>query len=484
MGFLIALALAALAVVAVALLARAKAPSEGSSDGSPGREDRSATSPGASARLRSAVTVQGLMEHERRFQAIADENGGNRAAGTPGYDASASYVARELRGAGYEVRLQTFELPFYEEVEPARLEHGEQGGARYARGEDFVLMEYSGSGETTARVRPVDAGAEALTSGCEARDFAGFPEGDIALLRRGHCTFRRKAGNAEVAGASAALIFNDGGPGQAGVLRGTLGDPGVEIPVLGTTANVGEDLLDAARSRGGAEAHLSARTVSRTRETSNVIAESPGGDEGRTLVVGAHLDSVPKGPGINDNGSGSATVLEIALQMSRLGIEPRNRVRFAFWGAEELGLLGSKHYVNRLPEDELSDISAYLNFDMVGSPNFVRDVYEGPDATEEVFTDYFASQGIEVEVTSALDGRSDHGPFAAEGIPTGGLFSGAEGIKTRGEADSFGGEAGAARDPCYHKACDDLDNLDEKALDQLSDAAAHATVSLANNPTR
>jgi Zn-dependent M28 family amino/carboxypeptidase len=476
-GLLIALVLAALAVVAVALFAQAKGPSKDSSAG----EARSA-SPGASARLRSAVTVPGLMEHERRFQAIADEHGGNRAAGTPGYDASAAYVARELRRAGYEVTVQSFELPFSEEVEPARLERGDPAATEYALGEDFVLMQYSGGGEVKARVRPVDAGPDAPTSGCETQDFAGFPEGDIALLRRGACTFGRKAGNAEDAGASAALIFNDGLPGRTGELRGTLGGPGIEIPVFGASSEVGEEFLEAAGS-GDAEAHLSARTVSRNRETSNVIAETPGGDEGRMVVIGAHLDSVPEGPGVNDNGSGSATVLEIALQMSRLEIEPRNRVRFAFWGAEEIGLLGSKHYVDQLPQQEISDISAYLNFDMVGSPNFVRNVYEGPDATEEVFTDYFASRGIRVEVNSALEGRSDHGPFAARGIPTGGLFSGAEGIKTREEA-AFGGEAGAAHDPCYHRACDDLDNLDEKALDQFSDAAAHATVALANDPPR
>jgi len=421
------------------------------------------------------------MEHERRFQAIADEHGGNRAAGTPGYDASAAYVARKLRGAGYEVTVQSFELPFFEEVEPARLERTDPAAAEYVRGEDFVLMQYSGGGEATTRVRPVDAGPDASTSGCEAEDFAGFPEGDIALLRRGACTFGRKAANAEEAGAAAAVIFNDGGPGRTAVLRGTLGGPGVGIPVLGASSEVGEELLDAA---GGARVRLSARTVSRDRETSNVIAQTPGGDEGRTVMVGAHLDSVPEGPGINDNGSGSATVLEIALQMSRLEIEPRGQVRFAFWGAEELGLLGSKHYVDRLSGDEVDDIAAYLNFDMVGSPNFVRDVYRGPDATEEVFTDYFASREIRVEVNSALDGRSDHGPFAARGVPTGGLFSGAEGIKTRQEAAAFGGEAGAAHDPCYHRACDDLDNLDEKALDQFSDAAAHATVALANDPPR
>ncbi len=475
--------LAGLAVVAVALLYQSKAPSKDPSRGPSGGEVGAGPFSGASARLRSAVTVSGLMQHERRFQAIAEENGGNRAAGTPGYDASAAYVARELREAGYEVTVQPFEFPYFEELEPARLERGGQAGATYAHGEDFVLMEYSGGGEVTASVRAVDADRDASTSGCEAEDFAGFPEGGIALLRRGHCTFRQKAANAEDAGAAAAVVFNAGGPGRTGVLRGTLGRPGVEIPVLGTTSEVGEEFLDAA-SKGDTEAYLSARTISRNRETSNVIADTPGGDDGRTVVVGAHLDSVPQGPGINDNGSGSATVLEIALQMSRLGIEPKNRVRFAFWGAEELGLLGSRHYVQRLTEDEVGEISAYLNFDMVGSPNFVRDVYEGPDLTEEVFTDYFASRGIEVDVDSALDGRSDHGPFAAEGIPTGGLFSGAEGIKTRAEAASFGGEAGAPHDPCYHRACDDLDNLDKRVLGQFSDAAAHATVTLASGKAR
>ena len=480
---LIALVLAALAVVAVSLFVQTEDPSKSPSSRSSAGGYRPASSSSASAELRSAVTVAGLMEHERRFQAIADEHGGNRAAGTPGYDASAEYVARELRRAGYEVTVKSFELPVFEEVEAARLERKGPAASEYARGEDFVLMEYSGGGEATAWVRPVDAGPGASDSGCETEDFAGFPEGDIALLRRGACTFERKAGNAEVAGAAAAVIFDDGGPGRNGVVRGTLGGPGVGIPVFGASYEVGEAFLAAAR-KGGVEVYLSARTVSRDRETSNVIAESPWGEEGRTVMIGAHLDSVPEGPGINDNGSGSATVLEIALQMSRLEIEPRNRVRFAFWGAEELGLLGSRYYVEHLSREKTGDIAAYLNFDMVGSPNFVRNVYDGPDATEEVFTDYFDSRGIRVEVNSALDGRSDHGPFAAQGIPTGGLFSGAEGIKTREEAAAFGGNAGAPHDPCYHRACDDLDNLDDKALNHFSDAAAHATVTLANDPPR
>jgi acetylornithine deacetylase/succinyl-diaminopimelate desuccinylase-like protein len=139
-----------------------------------------------------------------------------------------------------------------------------------------------------------------------------------------------------------------------------------------------------------------ASTVSETREASNVIADTKEGREDCTVIVGAHLDSVPEGPGINDNGSGSATVLEIAEKMSELGIEPQNRVRFAFWGAEELGLFGSKHYVAQLDERQLGDIAVYLNFDMVASPNYVRFIY-GSGEVRKVFKDFFASRGLKTE---------------------------------------------------------------------------------------
>ncbi len=312
----------------------------------------------------------------------------------------------------------------------------------------------------------------------EAEDFAGFPEGDVALLRRGTCTFGEKARNAEAAGAAAVLISNEGQPGRREVLRGTLGGPGVGVPVLGTSAGAGEEL--AAAARDGAMVRLSVESASETATTGNVVAETPGGDADHTVMVGAHLDSVPESPGINDNGSGSATVLEIALRMAEVNTEPRNKVRFAFWGAEELGLLGSTHYVESLEGGEIDDVAVYLNFDMVGSPNFIREVYDARGEPESVFTDYFAKKGIEVDVSSGLEGRSDHGPFADEGIPTGGLFTGAEGIKSEAEAAAFGGEAGAPHDPCYHQACDDIDNLDKEALGQFSDAAAHATAAFAS----
>jgi Zn-dependent M28 family amino/carboxypeptidase len=208
------------------------------------------------------------------------------------------------------------------------------------------------------------------------------------------------------------------------------------------------------------------------------------------VVVGAHLDSVAEGPGINDNGSGSSAILETALQMAALDIEPTNRVRFAFWGGEEDGLIGSEYYVSQLDARAIKEHAVNLNFDMVGSPNFVRFVYDGDGSAfgvtgpngsarvEQVFLDYFASQGLATEPTE-FDGRSDYFAFINNGIPAGGLFTGAEGIKTAEQAAVYGGTAGVAYDPCYHQACDTIDNLSDDALDQMSDAIAHATLTFA-----
>ena len=436
--------------------------------------------PDEANRLREAVTTEGVMQHARRFAHIAEENGGNRAAGTPGYDASAEYVAHKLRAAGYEVTVQPFEFPYFEELEPAQLELVSPEAHSYAPGREVRVLQYSGSGDVTAPLRPIDFGGFGTsTSGCEASDFDGFREGDVALLQRGDCPFGQKAANAEAADASAAVIS-----GEDEAFSGTLGGPGTGIPVLAASSAVGEELARLAGD-GGATISVVASTRSENRETSNVVAETRTGRTDRTVMVGAHLDSVPEGLGINDNGSGTSAILEIAEEMNELGIEPEGKLRFAFWGAEELGLLGSTRYAEGLSEQELEEIEAYLNFDMLGSPNGVRFVYDhagnpsGSDRVEEAFLDYFASQDLEAEPDDTLVGRSDHGPFANRGIPVGGLFSGAEGPKTRGEAEDYGGEAGEAHDPCYHQACDDLGNLDPRLLDQMSDAAADATLRFA-----
>jgi aminopeptidase S len=296
----------------------------------------------ASAQLRQAVSVEGIMAHVRRFQEIANANGGTRYVGTPGYAASADYVANQLGAAGYNVTIQSFQVQ--------------------------------------------------------------LPSGQ-------------------------------------------------------------------------------------TKTTSNVIAETTTGDPAHTIVVGAHLDS-KKCPGINDNASSVASVLEIARQMSNLGIQPANRVRFAFWGAEEPSpyMLGSKYYVNNLSPQELEAIEMNLNFDSLASTNYVRFVYDGNNLKnpspagsaeiEKVFTDYYAAVGLPTKGT--LKRNSDHAAFIEAGIPVGYLTTDARRLKTEQEAAVYGGTAGEPFDPCYHKPCDTLDNVSTTVLDQMSDGAAHATLTLAN----
>jgi Zn-dependent M28 family amino/carboxypeptidase len=445
-----------------------------------------------SSALRDAVTVDGVLDHEQAFQAIADANGGTRAAGTPGYEASGAYVEELLDDAGYLVSRQPFT---YEQfiLNDSEMEQTAPVPTVYVEDQDFAAMSYSGSGAVTAPVQVVDinlAGDRASTSGCEATDFAGFTAGNIALIQRGTCFFREKVDNAAAAGASAVIVFNQGNvdpnDDRFGLFFGTLDPPVATIPAVSTPFELGQTLATTA----GLQMRVAVDATVESTTTFNVLADTPTGRVDRTVVVGAHLDSVFEGPGINDNGSGSSAILETALQMAELGIQPRNRVRFAFWGGEEDGLIGSEFYVSQLNARAIKQHAVNLNFDMVGSPNFVRFVYDGDGSAfgvagpngsarvERVFLDYFASQGLATEPTE-FDGRSDYFAFINNGIPAGGLFTGAEGIKTAEEAAVYGGTAGTAYDPCYHQACDTIDNLSNTALDQMSDAIAHVTLTFA-----
>ncbi len=443
------------------------------------------------AALREAVTVEGVRVHQQAFQDVADANGGVRLAGTSGYDESVAYVAEQMLAAGYQVTSQAFDFVSFDILGPSTLEQTAPGLVTYVEDTDFNVMSQSEPGNVTGLVTAVDLDlglGNASTSGCEADDFIGFPAGDIALIQRGACTFQLKAENAADAGAIGAIIFNQGNTDdRTGLINATLSaDYTGGIPVFFATTDLGEEWA----ATSGLELHMDANVIRELVTTTNVIAETPGGRDDRVVVVGAHLDSVPQGPGIQDNGSGSAAILEIALQMAELDIQPRNKVRFAWWGAEESGLVGSQFYVDNLSARDIKDIALNLNFDMIGSPNFVRFVYDGngsdtplagPNGSkniESVFLDHFGEQGLPTEPT-AFDGRSDYGPFIAVGIPAGGLFTGAEGIKTDEQAAIYGGTAGEQYDPCYHLACDTFDNISLEALDQMSDAVAHAVLTFA-----
>jgi Zn-dependent M28 family amino/carboxypeptidase len=375
----------------------------------------------------------------------------------------------------------------------------------FANPGEFVTMDFSGSGDVTGAIVPVDvvvpigdSPPSTSTSGCEAADFAGFPAGAIALVQRGTCTFGVKVQNAQTAGAVGAIVFNEGQePDRSGVVAGTLGGP-VSIPAVGTSYAIGAGLVDQYRANAAPAAHIKTETLSETRTTNNVIADSPFGDPSRTVVVSAHNDSVAAGPGINDDGSGTSMDLELAKNLGKAGKFPTNHVRFLWVGAEEEGLLGSNYYVSQLTDAQKLKIIAMLDFDMVASPNYARQVYDGDGSTftdspgpsgsgfiESLFTDFFGSQDEATEPIP-FDGRSDYVAFTNAGIPAGGIFTGAEKIKTAEEQALFGGTAGQPLDPCYHQACDTVNNLNLKALGEMKDAAADVVfqLSLIQGPIR
>jgi hypothetical protein len=448
-------------------------------------------------KLLECVTLDGVRAHQAALQAIADANGGTRAAGTPGYDASVDYVAETMEAAGYDVVIVPFELTLPPE---ATLTQTAPVAADYQTG----AFTGTGFGAVTGPVIGVDlalgtsawpADPATSTSGCEASDFAGLDfsgPSDVALLQRGACFFATKAANAEAAGAEAVVMMNQGNTlDRTGLIIGNAsafpnGDPsGLTTPLVGASFFDGITL-----SQTGSAAYVHVAPPA-TIVQSNVLAERPGQNDSNVIIAGAHLDSVNEGPGIQDNGSGSAALLETAVQMAK--VKTVNRVRFAWWGAEESGLVGSTTYVDSLTAEELEQIALYLNFDMIGSPNYVYFVYdgdgsEGPGSTagppgsdqiEYLFEHYYTQAGQPFKGVLLNAKPSAHFPFLTAGIPVGGIFTGDSGIKTAEEVALWGGTAGDQYDPCYHLACDTFDNISLQALDVNADAVAYAVLQYA-----
>ena len=433
--------------------------------------------------LRDAVDASAIRAHLDDLLAIAQAHDGIRAAGTAGYDASVEYVAEVLAGAGYQVTRDEFTFPFFTETAPPAMVVGDGAFGE----EDLHALIFSASGDLTASVATValdDAGHPTGSSGCRSSDWRDFPAGSIALTGPGGCFTRDKVEHAITAGAAALVMANPAWP-TGEVRRPTLLYPeGITIPALGASAEVGSALRVAAAA--GTSVHLSVQTLVENRVTTNVIAElagtGPGGTADEVVMVGGHLDSVLDGPGINDNGSGTMTIVELARQLAALGRAPRT-ARFAFWSGEELGLYGSRSWVGRQSRDDLDRLVAYLNFDMVASPNYAREVYDSSTAVvaardiTAAFGAYFDAVGLTWQ-SEDLGGASDHAPFEDALVPTGGLFTGASEPKTDEQAALFGGRAGASLSPCYHLACDTLDEVNDTTLDEMSDAAAHVLMLL------
>ncbi len=326
-------------------------------------------------------------------------------------------------------------------------------------------------------------GALALVAhdGCAAADFPAAVNGSIALIRRGTCPFGQKSALAGLAGAKAAVVYNS----EPGPLSGTLGTPTPgQVATFGLSAEDAAPLV--AALAGGAAldgiAYMDAEV--NTIITKNILAQTVAGDPDNCVMLGGHSDSVAEGPGINDDGSGSLTLLEVATQLAQYNVT--NCVRFAWWAAEEEGLLGSDFYAASLTPEENLKVRLFMDYDMLASPNYAYQVYDaldsanpaGSEALRNLYLDWYTAQGLNYTLIP-FDGRSDYDGFIRAGIPAGGIATGAEGVKTAAEAALFGGTAGAWYDPCYHQLCDNVDNLNLTAWEINAKLVAHSVATYA-----
>ncbi len=441
-------------------------------------------SPGAPldpAVIASAITEDGLRSHLDALAAVSGPEAGYRVVGTAGFGAATDLVASELRDAGWKVNSHSFIMPTF--VDPG---HSELvvGGTTFAP-RDILPLIYAPAGEASGPVVAIDWADGALGptgKGCAAEDYAPLPAaGAIVVVRSGPCYRRDQIMAAQAAGAGGFVAaYPQAGPGAA--LRPTLIDPaGLEIPAVGASRPVAEALIKAAAE--GVTAHLVTDASSPKASTRSIVAELQGSDPERVVMLGAHLDSVVDGPGINDNGSGVAALLELAHALR--GSVPGPTIRLAFWAGEELGLRGSSEYVRNLSADERDRIVAYLNADMIASPNGIAGVYDEPGAASgsaairDLLMAAVERLGGAAEPVD-LGGGSDHRPFVAAGIPTGGVFSGANEVISASQAQRSEATAGQPADPCYHQPCDDGSALDLTLGRRLAAALAAVAVQLAN----
>lgn len=404
--------------------------------------DRAGGNPNSPEKLVAAVDADSLWDHMEALYAAAEANGGNRAAGTPGYDASVDYVVGQLEAAGYDVELQPFEFTYTETLHASLRQL-----TPTERDLGHTIFTYSPSGQAVAELA-----APADPLGCTEAAYAGADlTGQIALVSRGECAFAEKSLAAAAVGAEAVIIYNN----TAGEINGTLGAPDDGyVATVGITQELGQELLGQL-AEGQVTVDLDLQQLVEQRTTVNVLAETDTGRSDNVVMVGAHLDGVPAGPGMNDNASGAAATLELAVRAAKIN-KVNNQLRFAFWGAEEIGLLGSAHYVAGLSQAERDAIAMYVNLDMV-APLDHQDtlgVLQGDfsSGAEQLLIDQLEADGHDWG-PAGNGGNSDYAPFVDAGIASTGLLS--------------------YYDSNYHSAGDDLDNVSPRSL-------AHSTRAVAN----
>ena len=479
------------------------------------------------SKLLPCIQTDDLWQIMKDFQAIADANKSpadghaSRNSGEPGYKASADYVAQRMRDAGYDVTIQKYKFTYYAYKAPPVLSEVSPVPHTYALGDEWNSGQSLGTA-TNASLQPVGGiilpptDTPSSSSGCTAADFSGFVSGRIALIQRGTCNFGVKVQNAQTAGASGVIIFNEGNPGRQALFAGSLvdasGNPIIPtIPVAFTSFDIGfalnkqyQDAVKAGTALPVMNLAIDA-IVEPNADDYNVIAESKGGDKNHVVVVDAHLDAI-YGAGMLDNASGSATILDIAEMMKN--VTPRNKLRFIWFGGEELGLLGSTYYVNNLSSNDLSHIGYDLDADVTATPNYIigvldpaapdffggtvssnfpNRVYKASAVAQDPAIAYFDSIGLKHELLSPVG--TDAFNFNAAGIPASGLLTGQDCCKTQNEVDLFGGQLGnyegklgTSDGGCVDNPfrwCDNLDNNDPNVLTFMSKAFATMVLNMA-----
>jgi hypothetical protein len=449
-------------------------------------------------KLEQCMTRSSLLHRLANFQRIADEHPGsnghpNRNTGTAGYKASVAYVATLMRRAGYRVTVQQY---VYRKsdivgVPELRVEH-----RSYALGRDWFVARLSGGGNVTAPVEPAAGSGD----GCSATDFAGLRRGDVALLKRGRCAFDTQVQNAQDAGAAAVILYGD----EPSAYEARLVDR-ARIPVAGVVAHVvGGDILRRYRAGSATIAHIAVQTRTRSDVDYNVIADSPFGDPAHVVVVDAHLDSI-YGAGMLDNASGSTSILETALNLAKT--PTRNRLRYIWFGGEEIGLLGSRYYTTHRSHTELRrivfdvdvDVTATPNFDiLIADPRFATKVKQFPPNVvpeskigNEAFKSFFDMGGVASRAARFGNDGTDSLSFSLAGVPNSGILTQQDCCKHAWETNLWGGFLGnyEGKIPSFNggcvdypgRWCDNLSNNDPFVLELASKAVAYVTFELANH---
>ena len=414
-------------------------------------------------KLEADITSKKLLRGAQQLQDFAySYPDRNRIMGGKAHNDTVNWLKKELESTSYyDVTLQ----PFSNYVMlNGTINSFTIGGSAI----NATLFEYSNStaGLVTAPLVVVS------NLGCEATDYPAALAGKIALISRGSCDFGLKSALAGGAGAVGAVVYNN----VAGTVSATLGPPprleGPYVATVGITQAEGQAYVSQIQGGANVTASLDVLTDVQIITTNNVLATSKCGDKNNQLALGAHTDSVGAGPGINDDGSGTVGILNVAKALAKYNV--KNAVTFGFWSGEESGLLGSTYFVENLAPEESLKIRAYLNFDMIASPNYVHQIYDGDGSAygltgpagsgdiEEFFEKYFARVGVPSNATE-FNGRSDYGPFLDANIPAGGTTTGADEVKTEEEQKIWGGVAGEILDQNYHQAGDTVDNLNQEA---------------------